>query len=229
MTPEQKNELLTQLFSEWDDCRRCDLCTPKGRTRRSVVFGEGNPDAHLMIIGEAPGAEEDKSGSPFVGKSGSVLNEFLGAVNSSRDEVFITNIVGCRPTEDLDGSKNREPSAEEIKTCLPRVHQIIDIVDPFVVLMLGTVAFKALAPPKASFSKTVSDPHIWHTEVSTPGKSVPVPRTGYVAYHPSYLLRNWDDSPTGSVSTSFKVWQKAFRVADTHAQMYRGKNPVERG
>lgn len=229
MNPEQKNELLTQLFSYWDGCRRCGLCDPKGRTRRNVVFGEGNPDAHLMIIGEAPGAEEDKSGSPFKGKSGSVLDEFLGAMNASRDDIFITNIVGCRPTEEIDANKNREPSSEEIKACLPRVHQIIDIVDPFVILMLGGVAFKALAPAKSSFSKAVNDIHIWHTEVVTPGKSVPVPRTGYVAYHPAYLLRNWDDSADGNVATSFKIWQKAFRVSDTHAQMYRGKNPVDRG
>ena len=160
MNPEQKNELLTQLFSEWDTCRRCALCEPKGRTRRNVVFGEGNPDAHLMIIGEAPGAEEDKTGSPFQGKSGSVLDEFLGAVNGNRDEIFITNIVGCRPTEELDPGKNREPASDEIKACLPRLHQIIEIVDPFVVLLLGSVAFKALAPPKASFSKAVNDPHI---------------------------------------------------------------------
>lgn len=182
-----------------------------------------------MIIGEAPGNEEDKSGSPFQGRSGTILDGFLETLNSNRDEVFILNVVGCRPTEAADPKTNREPIPEEIKACLPRVHRIIDVVDPFVILLLGGVALKALGPPKSALTKVAKDPHIQHIDISTPGRSISVPRTGYATYHPAFLARDWNDAPGGYVDYAFRVWRKAFKVADMHAQLYRGVSPTDRG
>ncbi|HSG27418.1 MAG TPA: uracil-DNA glycosylase, partial [Candidatus Krumholzibacterium sp.] len=126
MNAEQKMQLLGELFDDWTDCERCGLCSPRGRKRNNVVFGEGNPDANLMVIGEAPGDHEDVTGRPFAGRSGEIIDMYLESFNSSRDEVFITNMVGCRPTEPDKAQQNRAPSKQEIAACLPRVSRIIE-------------------------------------------------------------------------------------------------------
>jgi DNA polymerase len=117
------------------DCERCELCF--GRTK--VVFGVGNPDAELMIIGEAPGENEDKRGEPFVGRAGEMLNKQLQTVlQLTRGDVYITNVVKCRPPD------NRDPTAGEVDACLPFLHRQIDVVNPKAILLLGSVASRAL-------------------------------------------------------------------------------------
>lgn len=136
MTPKQKEEALVELYGQWSACTRCRLHEPQGRTRKNVVFGEGNPHAPLMVVGEAPGDEEDKTGQPFEGASGNVINGFLESLSARRDDIFIVNVVGCRPTELENPKRNRAPESDEIKACFPRLQRIIEIVDPFVILML---------------------------------------------------------------------------------------------
>lgn len=132
---EWKQRALEQLYAEWKDCQGCQLCSG----RQNVVFGSGNPDADIMFIGEAPGKDEDKEGTPFVGDSGQLLRSLCGAIGLDWDELFITNIVACRPPE------NRDPLAVEKDSCLPRLHEIMYIVDPLIVVPVGKYALNALA------------------------------------------------------------------------------------
>lgn len=162
-------------------CCRCDLCA----TRTQVVFGEGSPNAGVLIIGEAPGAEEDKYGHPFWGKAGQMLNSILDEVGISRDEVWITNTVKCRPTL-VQGKRvsNRPPRTPEIKACtIWRVGEL-DIIKPKVVCCLGAVAAKAIMGRDV---KMTLERGQW--------LQFPLPVEGMeeseviVTYHPSYIMR----------------------------------------
>jgi uracil-DNA glycosylase family 4 len=131
------------LESIAEEIRRCQLC-PLHRERINPVPGEGAPNARLMFIGEAPGAEEDRQGRPFVGAAGKLLNETMAKVGLRREDVFITNVVKCRPPG------NREPTSEEVKACLPYLSRQIDLIDPKMICLLGNTAIKALlGEPKA--------------------------------------------------------------------------------
>lgn len=162
-------------------CCRCDLCA----TRTHVVFGEGSPTARLMIIGEAPGADEDKSGHPFWGRAGQVLNSLLETAGLSRDQVWITNTVKCRPTQ-VTGKRvsNRAPRVPEIKACAIWRAGELDIIKPRVVVCLGAVAAKAVMGRDVKmttergqwFPFPMAIAGMEHSEVT-------------VTYHPSYIMR----------------------------------------
>ncbi len=155
---------------EWEDaakiCRKCDLC----KTRKNVVFGSGNPDAQVMIVGEAPGADEDEKGLPFIGKAGTLLTEIIKACGWKREDVYICNVVKCRPP------KNRNPTSEEVSTCRHFLDEQIRIIKPKFILCLGSVASKALV------GLTINEAR--ETEFHK-YKDIPVLCT----YHPAYLLR----------------------------------------
>ena len=214
MEVEQKYEMLRELSGEWANCEKCGLC--KGRT--NVVFGEGNPQASLMIVGEAPGENEDHEGVPFVGASGQVFDKLLRSFNSNRDEVFITNVVACRPTEN---GKNRPPAKAEIEACKERLHKIIEIVDPTVLLLLGSTAAKALTSIR-SITSVAKDPSIPRLVASTPGQCITVQRDAFATFHPSYLLRHPDETEGSPMHRSYETWQKALKVADNYNEIYWG-------
>ena len=162
------------------DCRRCGLregCS-------GVVFGEGNPMAQLMLIGEGPGADEDKLGRPFVGKAGQLLDKILAAVDMERfRDVYIANIVKCRPPG------NRAPNQEEAETCLPWLYRQIEIISPKVIVLLGSTALQTLIEPKGKITVMRGS---WLTSKSGL-KIMPT-------YHPAALLRDpgkkrpvWED------------------------------------
>jgi len=132
---EGKEEQLQVLAEKWKDCPRCAL----GEGREHVVFGQGNPDARLLFIGEAPGEDEDKTGLAFIGESGNLLKALVNKAGLDWNDIYITNIVGCRPP------KNRDPNTTERDACLERVHTIIYIVDPWIVVPVGKFALKSLA------------------------------------------------------------------------------------
>lgn len=169
-TKEQKQQLLAILYEPYKKCLQCPLAT-QGRTQ--VVFGSGNPDAKLMIIGEAPGKNEDEQGMPFVGRSGQLLNKTLAALGVDREDIFITNIVKCRPP------KNRNPLPNEISICknILLVNQI-GIIKPDAICTLGTIATQALL----NNGKTITE---------TRGKIDYFNLTPIVStYHPAYIIRN---------------------------------------
>ncbi len=169
---------LRQISVELGDCQRCRL----GRERKKLVFGVGNPQASLVIIGEAPGEQEDLTGEPFVGRSGQLLTRMLNAIGFSRDDVYICNVIKCRPPQ------NRDPLPDEIATCSPFLHRQIQAVKPRVLLTLGRFAAVNLLGvdlPMGELRKKTADLF-----------GVPIVST----YHPSYLLRTpkmkrqaWED------------------------------------
>jgi DNA polymerase len=175
----------TRDSPDWDtladavrECRLCGLC----ETRTQTVFGVGNRQARLMVIGEAPGAEEDRQGEPFVGRAGILLNAMLRAAGFGRDEVFIANVLKCRPPN------NRDPSDEEASRCLPYLRRQIELVDPDVILCVGRIAAQRLLDTETPIGKLRGRVH------ELDGRPV------VVTYHPAYLLRSpgekrksWDD------------------------------------
>jgi len=165
MTPA---EMLRRQEQALQGCRRCKLC--EGRTH--IVFGSGNPSAELVVIGEGPGADEDAQGLPFVGRAGQLLTKMLASVNLSRDEVFITNAVLCRPPG------NRNPEADELAACAPLLADKLAVIQPKVVLALGSVATQSLLRTKEAIGKLRGRLHAF-------GDAVLIP-----TFHPAFLLRN---------------------------------------
>jgi uracil-DNA glycosylase len=165
-SPQQRMEAVR---SELGDCTRCTL--HKGRS--SLVFGVGNPDADLVIVGEAPGFHEDKRGEPFVGAAGEMLDKMLVHVlGLPRPEVYILNVVKCRPP------KNRNPLPEEIDACRPFLNAQLKNIGPKVILVLGTVAFKTLFQTSDGITRNRG---VWKELDGVP--TMPT-------FHPAYLLRN---------------------------------------
>ena len=162
------SETIHDLEAKVKTCTACKLAN----TRTQVVFGTGSTTAELMCIGEAPGHDEDKAGEPFVGKAGQLLNKILDAIGFKREEVYIANIVKCRPPN------NRDPLPEESKQCLPYLRQQIHFVNPKIILILGRVAAHNLLNTDESLSSLRQ--HIHDFE----GRKV------FVTYHPAALLRN---------------------------------------
>jgi DNA polymerase len=158
------------------------LACPLGATRTKFVFGVGNPDAKAVVIGEAPGADEDRQGEPFVGRAGQLLNKILEAINFQRDEVFICNIIKCRPPG------NRDPVPEEVAECEPYLHKQLEILQPKIILALGRIAANTLLKTDLPLKTLRASQHTY--------RGIPM----VVTYHPAALLRNpewkkdtWED------------------------------------
>lgn len=169
---------LEELNAQICTCLKCSL----GHTRTHFVFGVGNPRATFMLVGEAPGADEDAQGEPFVGRAGQLLNKILEAINFKREEVYIANILKCRPPG------NRKPLPEEVESCLPYLRKQIGLIRPSVILCLGLTAAENLLGTRESLSRL-------RGRVLT-FEGIPV----MVTYHPAALLRNpnwkrptWED------------------------------------
>ena len=168
-------------------CTKCSLC----ETRTQTVFGQGNASARLVFVGEAPGFEEDRQGLAFVGKAGQLLTRMISAMGLTREEVFICNVLKCRPPG------NRDPSSDEIFACSPYLRQQIAILQPEVMVALGAPAAKTLLNTAQSIGKLRGRFHEYFLSGTTGvGPSVPLMPT----YHPAYLLRSpnekrktWDD------------------------------------
>ncbi len=134
---------LREYYEEIKDCQLCGLAG----SRTHLVFGEGNPKARIVFVGEAPGYYEDQQGKPFVGAAGKLLTELLASVGLKREEIFIANVLKCRPPE------NRDPKPEEIETCMPHLWKQLDLIRPKVVCTLGNFATQTLLGRKVGISK----------------------------------------------------------------------------
>ena len=174
-----KNDLRLERYrKQIESCQKCSLA----HHRRHFVFGTGNPGARLILIGEAPGEEEDRKGEPFVGKAGQLLDRILEAIDFTRDEVFIANILKCRPPQ------NRDPIEEEIRQCLPYLLGQMEIIRPRMILALGRIAAQELLKTSESLTRLRGRQHDY--------EGIPL----LVTYHPAALLRNpewkrhvWED------------------------------------
>jgi uracil-DNA glycosylase len=150
ITAEQRREQLVSLYKEVSSCTRC----PLHETRGKAVFGAGNAHAELMFVGEAPGAEEDRQGLPFVGRAGQLLNQLLEEIGLSRDEVFIANVLKSRPPG------NRDPQPLEIEACEPYLFEQVRLIEPKVVCTLGNFATKLLSGSPVGITKVRGTPQV---------------------------------------------------------------------
>ena len=147
---ERREELKRIYLDEARDCVRC----PLSRTRTHVVFGAGDADADLMFVGEAPGANEDREGLPFVGRAGALLTELLGGIGMRREEVFICNVLKCRPPD------NRDPTPGEIDACQDYLRRQVDLIEPRVICTLGNFATKLLRGDPAGITRVHGQPEV---------------------------------------------------------------------
>jgi DNA polymerase len=177
-TSPRKELTLGDVKKELGDCQRCSL----GRVRTNIVFGEGNPKAEIVFVGEAPGGDEDIQGRPFVGRAGQLLTRIIAAMGLKRDDVYICNILKCRPPG------NRNPRPEEIAACEPFLIRQLEAINPRVICALGTVAARTLLKTDVPITVLRGKFHSYHGIQLMP------------TYHPAYLLRNagakkqvWED------------------------------------
>lgn len=222
MDTETKLRLLGDLWEQWKGCTRCKLCQPTGRVRKNVVFGSGNPNAKLMIVGEGPGGQEDEHGEPFwpTAPSGDLLDRFLASFNISRDEVFIVNVVGCWPTREDDPTKSRPPDDDEVAACRPRLERIIEIVDPYVLLLLGDTAKAALTRERKSVTALARDSDFPVVKAITRGQCFEVERPAIVTFHPAYLARKLDMTTGSDTHLVYQAFEKAFTLVRAYEHLY---------
>ena len=180
-----REEALQQIRAEIGDCTRCKL---HRLGRKQIVFGVGNPNADLMFVGEAPGADEDIKGFPFVGRAGQLLTKIIEAIGLQRDDVYIANVIKCRPPE------NRNPEPDEVETCEPFLFQQIDSIQPKVIVALGTFAAKALLKTQDPISRLRGRAFDYRGATLIP------------TFHPAFLLRSPDRKRD--------VWEDMKKVRD---------------
>ncbi len=164
----EKAEKLANKQENYRNCQKCSL----HKNRINFVYGTGNPDARLMLIGEGPGSEENKQGKPFVGKAGQLLTKMLLAINLQRSEVYITNVVKCQPPG------NRNPAPDEVEQCLPYLREQIEIISPKLIVLLGKVAAVTLFDVKEPMT-ILRQRRFNYEGIET-----------YVTYHPAALIYN---------------------------------------
>lgn len=186
-------EKLEALRAEALVCQRCPHLV---ESRTQVVFGVGNPYAELMFVGEAPGEEEDLRGEPFVGKAGELLTKILLAMDYTREEIFIANILKCRPNMPAGVSGNRKPKPEEMSTCIPWLIKQIELIKPRVLVAWGSTAMEGLLGTSMLMREARGR---WFDF-----QNIPL----MVTYHPAYLLRNQ------SLSEKRKVWEDMLQVLE---------------
>ncbi|HVU09485.1 MAG TPA: uracil-DNA glycosylase [Verrucomicrobiae bacterium] len=174
----------------------CVKCPHLAASRKNVVFGVGNIDAQLMFVGEAPGADEDERGEPFVGRAGQLLTKIIQATGLQRGDVYIGNILKCRPDTPGQSAGNRKPTPDEMATCIPYLHEQIDLIRPKVLVALGATAVEGLLGKTIGITKLRGH---WQTYRGTP--LMPT-------YHPAYLLRNQ------AMSEKRKVWEDMLAVME---------------
>jgi len=192
-TAGSKADRLTEVHAR---VKKCDLCPHLAQSRTQTVFGVGNPAAELMFIGEAPGADEDAQGEPFVGRAGQLLTKIIAAMGFAREDVYIANVLKSRPDMPPGSPGNRPPSPEEMANCLPFLIEQINIIQPKVLVALGATAVEGLLGTRGVMRDLRGK---WHSFHDTPLM---------ITYHPSYLLRN--QSP----AEKRKVWEDMLLVLE---------------
>ena len=191
--PEARAAAFAELRQRATACVRCPNLVA---ARKNVVFGVGDLNARLMFIGEAPGADEDNQGEPFVGKAGQLLTRIIRTMGLTRESVYIGNILKCRPDTPGRASGNRKPTPEEMQTCIPYLHEQIDLIRPQVIVALGGTAVEGLLGKTIGITKLRGQ---WRTY-----RGIPLMPT----YHPAYLLRN----PV--LSEKRRVWEDMLQVME---------------
>lgn len=190
-----ENDTLLKIREDLGDCKRCSL----HKTRHTIVFGDGNPKAQLVFVGEGPGADEDAQGLPFVGRAGKLLTQMIEAMGLQRKDVYICNVVKCRPPE------NRQPERDEVAECSPFLFRQIDTIAPKVIVCLGSTAAQTILQTNRGIS------HFRGEWLEFRGRKL------IATYHPAYLLRN--------PAAKSEVWRDLQKVmAELGLAVKRGKS-----
>jgi uracil-DNA glycosylase len=193
LSPEAKIAAFAELRQR---VMACVKCPHLASSRKNVVFGVGSLEAELMFVGEAPGADEDDQGEPFVGKAGQLLTRIIQTMGLTRDTVYIGNILKCRPDTPGQSAGNRKPTLDEMKTCIPYLHEQIDLIRPKVIVALGATAVEGLLGKTLGITRLRGT---WKTY-----RGIPLMPT----YHPAYLLRNQ------ALSEKRRVWEDMLQVME---------------
>ena len=193
LSPEAKGVAFADLRQRVLPCVKCPNLAS---SRKNVVFGVGDINATLMFVGEAPGADEDEQGEPFVGKAGQLLTKIIQTMGLSRGSVYIANILKCRPDTPGQSAGNRKPTPEEMQTCIPFLHEQIDLIGPKVLVALGATAVEGLLGKTMGITRLRGN---WRTY-----RGIPLMPT----YHPAYLLRNQ------ALSEKRRVWEDMLQVME---------------
>lgn len=232
-----KVDALKRLQYAWNSCQGCGLC----EYRNSVVFGYGNPNAQVLIVGEAPGENEDREGFPFIGAAGQLLDQYLGyasirpevqdlveTINRSKsaavadrrelrnlllDEFYFTNVVMCRPPE------NRDPIPKELEACRTRLFEQIYIIDPVLIVTAGRIATEALVGKKVSITSARGDLF----DIDIPGRTQNIRYPVLAVLHPSYLLRRNDFRQKGGDGVkTYNDFIRAMNLVDKYNEGHYG-------
>jgi uracil-DNA glycosylase len=182
LSREEKIAALAKLDETVKPCRLCRLC----ETRTQTVFGEGDPDAKIFFIGEGPGENEDLQGRPFVGRAGELLNKMIAGMGLRREQVYIANIVKCRPPQ------NRQPAPDEVETCTPYLVKQLEIIRPQVIVTLGLPSSKYMLESKLSMGRMRGQWHNWRGIKLMP------------TFHPAFLLRSYTEENRAMVWSDLK-------------------------
>jgi len=193
LSPEAKEAAMADLRARAAVCQKCPNLAA---ARKNVVFGVGDIHSPVMFVGEAPGADEDEQGEPFVGKAGQLLTRIIQTMGFTRETVYIANILKCRPDTPGQTAGNRKPTSEEMQTCLPYLLAQIDLIRPKVLVALGATAVEGLLGKTAGITKLRGQ---WQTF-----RGIPTMPT----YHPAYLLRNQ------ALTEKRKVWEDMLQVLE---------------
>jgi len=203
LTCADTEDTLEKIAAQIRACRKCEIA----KSRTHAVPGEGNPHARLVFVGEAPGADEDQQGRPFVGRAGKLLTDIITAMGLTRDDVFITNILKSRPPG------NRDPKPDEIHNCWPFLKRQLELIQPEIIVALGAHAARTLMETKEPIGQMRGRFHEYRfSENAPPAKLMPT-------YHPAYLLRNY------SYDNRKRVWEDMVKVLkELHLPVPQKKN-----
>lgn len=240
MSYTDKEKRVLTLFSEWSGCTKCELGLMREDKYRetqgdagNIVFGDGNVDADMVIIGIGPGVQEDGQGCPYVGESGQILEEYLHAVALKREELFLMNIVACRPfSKGIDfktklmREENRDPSPAERAACRPLWQEVLYTIDPLIVVAMGKPAVDEVTGKRAGAMREVQGTV---TTCQIPGRVVPTTYTVIPMYHPAFLSRSGDTYRGGPWHHALVSWKRAVLFLDQLRNLYHGTPIPDRG
>lgn len=223
-----KISAMKKLREEWMGCIKCGLCDE----RINLVFGDGNPEADILIIGEAPGRLEDDTGLTFRGKAGKILGRYLDTCGLDKQcDCFSTNVIACRPTvEVFDERKkvhyldNRQPNKEEKLCCRPRLLEIIYIVDPMLIVTIGKVPYQALTGKPTAIAKVRGQVQ----EFTLEGRNTSITYPIMPMYHTAYLSRSSDHREEGIWGQTGSDWAETCNIVDYLREAYEGIEPPYR-
>lgn len=239
MRASRRAEIL-EVLRRWHGCTKCKLGEMRERKAKDtngecgqIVLGDGNPDADLVVIGIGPGEEEDAEGVPFIGASGDILNDYLGRVQIDRREIFMMNIVACRPHSRIYDAKfkrnreeNRDPTSDERQACRPLWQELLYLVDPLLVVALGKPTVTEVTGQRSVAMGMVNG---MIDVCRIPGRALDVSYPVMAMYHPAFLSRSGDTFRGGPWHRAEIAWRRAAYYLDILRNRYRGVPIPDRG